>query len=98
MISRATVKTTNASKYLQQLCKHWQHDHDFTVEFDAQKGTIDFGDGATSELHADAETLLVSVTDSELESLGEWEEVVAEHIKRYAFREEIAFTWVRSEH
>jgi uncharacterized protein len=97
MISRATVPTVNASKYLQQLCKHWQHDHDFTVTFDAHKGSIDFGDEASSELFADDTTLTVTVSHPSLEQTAEWEEVVADHIKRYAFREELTFDWVRSE-
>ena len=36
----AKVPTASASKYLQQLCKHWQHN--LTVEFTADHGTVVF--------------------------------------------------------
>ena len=38
--SQATIPTTSASRYLQQLCKHWSHK--FAVEFTPQQGTIPF--------------------------------------------------------
>ena len=38
--STAQVPTKHASRYLQQVCKHWAHN--LTVEFDAARGTIVF--------------------------------------------------------
>ena len=42
MIHTATaqVPTAHASKYLQQLCKHWQHN--LAVAFTADHGTVTF--------------------------------------------------------
>ena len=39
-IARATIPTVSASRYLQQLCKHWSHK--FAVNFTPQHGTIPF--------------------------------------------------------
>lgn len=36
----AAVPTAHASKYLQQLCKHWQHN--LSVEFTPEHGTVTF--------------------------------------------------------
>ncbi len=36
----AKVPTVHASKYLQQVCKHWEHN--LAVTFDAAKGTVIF--------------------------------------------------------
>ncbi len=36
----AQVPTAHASKYLQQLCKHWQHN--LAVAFTADHGTVTF--------------------------------------------------------
>ena len=36
----AAVPTAHASKYLQQLCKHWQHN--LQVEFTPEHGTVTF--------------------------------------------------------
>ena len=37
-VTMAVVPTASASRYLQQLCKHWSHK--FAVVFDAQHGHI----------------------------------------------------------
>lgn len=39
----ATVATTHASRYLQQLCKHWSHK--FNGEFAAQQGMVELSAG-----------------------------------------------------
>ncbi|MER8978538.1 MULTISPECIES: DUF2218 domain-containing protein [unclassified Mesorhizobium] len=88
--SRADVATEHASRYLQQLCKHWAHK--FPVEFDPTHGTIDLSMGRTV-LDADAGALHIAVTTDEGGSLERLESVVADHIKRFAFREELAFDW-----
>jgi uncharacterized protein len=40
--SRARVPTQSASRYLQQVCKHWSHK--FAVQFTPEKGHIPFAD------------------------------------------------------
>lgn len=88
----AIVPTAHASRYLQQLCKHWAHK--FAVEFTPEHGTIDLGENRLVILDADAEKLTTTVETSE-ENLGRLEEVVASHVVRFAFREELVFEWVR---
>jgi hypothetical protein len=41
-LSKAIVRTEHASRYLQQLCKHWSHK--FSVDFDPLKGRVPFSD------------------------------------------------------
>ncbi len=67
--SRADVSTEQASKYLQQLCKHWAHK--FPVEFDPAHGTIELSHGRTV-MDADAAALHVVVTAPDAEALLEW--------------------------
>jgi hypothetical protein len=88
--SRVDVTTAYASRYLQQLCKHWAHK--FPVEFDPNHGTIDLSLGRTV-LDADAAALHITVSTDEGGSLERLESVVADHIKRFAFREELIFDW-----
>ncbi|THF58353.1 DUF2218 domain-containing protein [Ollibium composti] len=90
--SRADVVTGQASKYLQQLCKHWAHK--FPVAFDPTHGTIELSLGRTV-MDADAEALHIAVTAQDAEALERLETVVADHIKRFAFREELVFDWKR---
>lgn len=99
--STASVPTQNAGKYLQQLCKHWQHN--LAVEFDADHGTIVFpkdargadhpGDGlVTCDAETDALRVRVDATSqAQLEGL---QGAVARHLDRFAFREApLAFDW-----
>ncbi|MGX9116439.1 DUF2218 domain-containing protein [Mesorhizobium sp. BHbsci] len=91
--SHVDVATEHASRYLQQLCKHWAHK--FPVEFDPNHGTIDLSLGRAA-LDADAAALHIAVTADEAGSLERLETVVADHIKRFAFREELIFDWKRA--
>ena len=90
-ISEARVATAHASRYLQQLCKHWSHK--FTVDFTAERGMIDFGDGRAAALAADDESLTLRATVPEGGDADRFETVIADHIRRFAFREELAFGW-----
>ena len=92
-ISDARVATDQASRYLQQLCKHWSHK--FTVEFSAERGSIDFGEGRSCALSADAEALVLQLTLPDGEDAERMEGVVAEHLRRFAFREDLAVAWSR---
>ncbi|PWL17716.1 DUF2218 domain-containing protein [Falsochrobactrum shanghaiense] len=88
----AIVPTAHASRYLQQLCKHWAHK--FATEFTPEKGRIDLGENRLVILKAEPEQLIVEIDAAE-DALPQMEDVVASHIVRFAFREELAFNWVR---
>jgi len=99
--SLAQVPTTNGSKYLQQLCKHWQHN--LAVDFDASRGTIVFprdargaewaGD-ATVTLTAHAASLECRIDASEPGQLEALKAALARHLDRFAFREApLTFDW-----
>ena len=97
----AVVPTASASKYLQQLCKHWQHN--LAVEFTPNHGTVTFprdargadhpGDGMAT-LDAGAETLTVRIDATSPEQLEGLKGAVARHLDRFAFREApLPFDW-----
>jgi hypothetical protein len=88
----ARVVTAHASRYLQQLCKHWSHK--FPVEFTAQNGRIELPT-AVLILDADPEGLGLRL-DTSGDQLARMEDVVAEHLNRFAFREELRFSWVET--
>ncbi len=84
--SRASVATPNASRYLQQLCKHWSHK--FATDFDPRRGTIDMGEGRAVAMEAGDEGLSIVVAVADPAALPRLETVVADHVRRFAFREE----------
>jgi hypothetical protein len=89
-IAQARVVTAHAARYMTQLCKHWGHK--FPVTSDATQGSITLPAG-TCRLDAGTDTLTVRLEALEAASLPRLEQVVEEHIKRFAFREELTFDW-----
>jgi uncharacterized protein len=85
LTSNGSAATLNASRYLQQLCKHWAHK--FAVEFDAEKGRIDFGGGYVVTLKAMPDALAMTIIGDDVAGIEGRQKVVAVHIDRFAFRE-----------
>ncbi|WP_394647067.1 DUF2218 domain-containing protein [uncultured Sphingomonas sp.] len=88
----ARVPTHSASRYLQQLAKHWSHKME--VSFSEQAATIAFPNGAGLELRADSETLDVRLSVPDDGDAARMKDVVASHLDRFAFREApLTFDW-----
>ena len=91
-VSVARVPTTSASRYLQQLAKHWSHKME--VSFTAEEGTIAFPNGSLLAMKADTDTLDVVLTVPQGEDVGRMRDVVSSHLDRFAFREApLTFDW-----
>lgn len=87
----ATARTENASRYLQQLCKHWGHKA--TVEFTPQEGDIRFPTGNRLTMQAHPDHLAMQVTVPDDGDLVHFKDVVDRHIQRFAFREDLQIIW-----
>jgi len=85
--SHATIPTTSASRYLQQLCKHWSHK--FAVDFTPERGTIPFDETRRCKLDASADRLALRIEAADDAAVERMQGVVIEHLKRFAFREEL---------
>ena len=95
--SQATVSTASASRYLQQLCKHWSHK--FAVEFTPEHGTIPFDAERRCTLVASPEALSLRIEAADDATLDRMQGVVIDHLKRFAFREDLsAVNWTRAAH
>ena len=95
------AKTEKASRYLQQLCKHWEHN--LKVEFTAEHGTIVFprdargadwpGAGLVT-LDAKPDGLAIRVDASAQGQLEGLKGAVERHVDRFAFREgALSYEW-----
>ncbi|WP_375211258.1 DUF2218 domain-containing protein [Hyphococcus sp.] len=97
----AFVKTENASKYLQQLCKHGSHN--LAVIFDAPRGRVvcpkdargaSWPGDAVTTFTANDEGLECRIDATAAEQLEGLEGAVARHLDRFAFREApLTFDW-----
>lgn len=99
--STAVVPTEKASRYLQQLCKHWSHSH--AVRFDEAHGEVTFprdargadwpGD-AVFTMDAGEGALTCRIDASAAGQLDGLKGAVERHLDRFAFREgELAYDW-----
>lgn len=88
--SEARVPTEHASKYLQQLCKHFGHRIPATL--DAEKGHLTFEMGTTA-LTAEPALLVLRNEAPDAAGLTRLEGVIASHLVRFAFREELKIEW-----
>lgn len=99
--STALVPTDKASRYLQQLCKHWSHN--MAVEFDAEHGKVTFpkdargaewlGDGLFT-MAAGSDTLTCRIEATSAGQLEGLKGAVERHLNRFAFREgELSYPW-----
>jgi len=85
--SQAFVPTASASRYLQQLCKHWSHK--FATEFTPEHGLIPFDGTRRCTLDASSDKLALRIEAADDATLERTQGVVIEHLKRFAFREEL---------
>ncbi len=96
-----TAATSSASKYLQQLCKHWSHN--LKVEFTADHGTVVFpkdargadwpGDGLVT-FDALPDALAIRIDASDPGQLDGLKGAVERHVDRFAFREgALVYVW-----
>lgn len=93
--SHASITTASASRYLQQLCKHWSHK--FAVEFTPEHGTIPFDASRTCTLDASAQELALRIEAPDDATLERTQGVVIDHLKRFAFREDFGdVRWTRA--
>lgn len=92
-LSRAEVCTANSVSYLRQLCRHWSHK--FAVEFDDTHGKIQLPK-AVVQLMSGPTALSVYLEVAAAEDQERMEEVVAEHLQRFGFKEALEFRWLRS--
>ncbi len=88
--SHAEIPTPRASRYLQQLCKHFAHK--LPVNFDPAAGKISFSIGDCN-LRADEERLHLDLTSPDGSQMTQLKDVVIRHLVRFAFREELAVAW-----
>ncbi len=88
----ARVPTRSASRYMQQLAKHWSHK--LEVRFDAEEASVAFPDGSRLDMRADGETLDCALTVPDGGDPERMRGVVEEHLNRFAFREgALTFEW-----
>jgi len=90
IIVTSTAHTASASKYLQQLCKHFAHK--VPAEWDASRGEVSFPFGFCS-MEATGECLTIRCEAEEQSDLDRAKAVIDNHLERFAWREKLKLDW-----
>ena len=89
--SSARFETQNASRYMQQLLKHFAHK--IEVSYDEKEGRAELGQGP-AHLRADESGLTVQVSGEDLRAVIEARYVIDKHLVTFAFRDGFSgFSW-----
>lgn len=86
MKSVTSVETANATRYMQQLCKHFAHK--IETEFDTVSGVCRFPK-STADLKAGEDRLDIEITAEDEDGLARGRDVIWSHLQRFAFREDL---------
>lgn len=93
LCSRARLVTDKGARYMTQLAKHWGHKFDVELAQTSARFPLPLG---PCRMSADAEGLDIVVEANDPEALAKLEQVVADHILRFAFRENLeSLAWTR---
>jgi hypothetical protein len=92
--SRAQIRTPKAQGYLIQLCKHFAHK--IPATYADNRGRILFDAGAAELDASRADALSITVSSSDVEQVRRLEHVVESHLRRFAFKEDLAIAWSTS--
>lgn len=93
--SLSSVITPNASRLIRQLCAHLSPSAE--VKYNETNGELDFSPTQRVSLLAHNEMLSVHIATQEPGAVERLEQFIAEQLQRFAFREELTFSWQRDE-
>lgn len=92
--SQARIATPKSRSYLVQLCKHFAHK--IPATFADNQGSIQFAVGISKRDAEDPDALVIRTSASNDANLTTLEDVVERHLRRFAFKEDLAIQWVRA--
>ncbi|WP_395173920.1 DUF2218 domain-containing protein [Roseibium alexandrii] len=90
----STAQTASASKYLQQLCKHFAHK--VPANWDALKGEVIFPFGLC-RMEANETCLTIRCESDEEQHMERMKGVIDNHLERFAWRENLKLDWRTAE-
>jgi hypothetical protein len=92
MQSQAIIQTASAKRYLGQFCKHFAHKAPVELDPALASGQVQFGAGLC-RLSANEDTLTMDIGAETQQNIATLQDVVARHLVRFAFREDLTLNW-----
>ena len=94
--ANSRIKTVNANRYLNRLCKHFKHK--VTVNLEASRGYIDFSIGVC-EINVDDTLLIFYCGSDNKDDLNDIIETIDRHLKQFShssnssYKEPLSLQW-----
>lgn len=89
-VATVEVLTAHASRYMQQLGKHWAHKFETVVTPDNARIVLPMG---VCKMQALADRLLVRLEGDVGDDMDRFKVVFADHLSRFGHRETLVFGW-----
>ncbi len=89
--STTTILTEQGQRLITRLGRHWGHK--FAVVQEDHRLTIPFSEDSRADMQVQAEGLSVRIDTSDPERLGSLQQVVADHLQRFAKDQTLQFHW-----
>lgn len=88
-----TTRSNDAPRLLRTLCNHWRHKFEIGRDSDSHAFIpfIDAAQGAHFNVDGDALRIVLALDDAE--SLVRYQQVIENHLQRFARDETLAFDW-----
>ncbi len=91
--SFSEVATENASLNLKKLCRHFSHKVE--THYNERSGQIHFPFGGIAALEAVEGRLLMIAQAGDAEHLDKTEQIISDHLLRFASKESLSVRWQR---
>lgn len=90
----ATPSSNDAPRLLRTLCNHWRHKFEITRDDDAGHAFIPFlGASAGADFFVEGDALRIVLTQPTAEDSARFQQVIENHLQRFARDETLAFDW-----
>lgn len=90
IIATSTAQTASASRYLQQLCKHFAHK--VPADWNDTRGEVNFPFGFCT-IEAGEGSLVIRCEAEAREDMDRTRAVIDDHLERFAWREKLKLEW-----
>ena len=88
-----TPRSNDAPRLLRTLCNHWRHKFEIRRDDDTH-AFVPFVDAAQgADFHVEGDALRIVLTLDDADALARYQQVIENHLQRFARDETLAFDW-----
>ncbi|KLI98702.1 DUF2218 domain-containing protein [Luteimonas sp. FCS-9] len=89
----ATTRSNDATRLLRTLCNHWRHKFEIRRDHDAHAFIPFAGEDAGADFAVEGDALRIVLTQPDAEATARYQQIIENHLQRFARDETLAFDW-----